>query len=412
MRPGKAKDESDLLGGTISRRALLKGAAASAAALAVVPATSFLAQAAPQGSVLAYVGAYTPNGQGIYLFSLDLKTGALTQIKVAAAIPSPSWLAIHPNGNYLYAVNEISNFNGTTSGSVSALAIDRATGDLTLLNVVSSQGAGPAHLSVDPLGQFVFVANYGGGSFTVLPIHPDGSLGNATFVQHDFDSLGPTKATNAPPGSFAISGHDAPHAHMIQADAAGNYVFGADLGQDRIYSWSLNRAAGTLIPNSPPFVAVPAGDGPRHFAFHPNGLFFYSLQEEASTILFYQYDAASGSLTQQQMVSTLPAGFVGTNFTSEVRVSGDGEFVYAANRLHDSIAIFEVDASGSLSLLGEVWTRGDYPRSFTVDPSGSFLVSCNQRSDALVTYSVKGSRLVFTGQYTPVGSPASIVFLA
>jgi 6-phosphogluconolactonase (cycloisomerase 2 family) len=392
----------------ISRRAFLAGAAA----LAVRPAASLRAQRS-QGAVLAYVGAYTGNGQGIYLFSLNPRTGALTQIKVAAAVPSPSWLALHPKGNFLYAVNEISNFTTSPpSGSVTAFAINRRTGDLTMLNAVSSRGAGPAHLSVDPLGEFVFVANYGGGSFAVLPIHTDGSLGDATFVQVDEDSVGPVHATNAPPGSFAVSGHDAPHAHMIQADAAGKYVFGADLGQDRMYSWSLNRATGQLVPNHPPFVAVPPGDGPRHFAFHPNGRFLYSLQEEASTLLVYAYDPSSGSLTERQMISTLPEGFAGTNFTSEVRVSADGAFVYAANRLHDSIAIFRVAPAGSLSRVDEVWTRGDYPRSFTIDPSGRFLISCNQRSDALVIYRIEGSRLEFTEQYTPIGNPATIVFLA
>ncbi len=397
--------------GVISRRDILKGAVVLSAAW-WAPA---LAAPRPTGTILAYVGTYTPNGQGIYLFSMDPATGTLTQIKVAATIPSPSWIAIHPNGEYLYAVNEISNFTTTPpSGSVSAFAINRTTGDLTFLNVVSSQGAGPAHLSVDPLGQFVFVANYGGGTFAVLPIHLDGSLGNATFVQVDTDSVGPTKATNAPPGSFAISGHDAPHPHMIQGDPAGNFVFGTDLGQDRIYSWTLNRATGTLTPNAPQFVSVPPGDGPRHFAFHPNGRLFYSIQEEASTLLVFAYDAASGSLTQQQMVSTLPPEFVGTNFTSEVRVSQDGEFVYAANRLHDSIGVFQVDdTTGELTRVGEAWTRGDYPRSFTIDPTGNFLVSCNQRSDALTTYRVQGDgkKLKFTGQYTPVGSPAIIVFL-
>ena len=399
----------DLASAAISRRTVLK----TAAALTVAPMTPFYAQAASSGSMLAYIGSYTPNGQGIYLFSLDLATGDLTQIKVAAAIPSPSWLAIHPNGNFLYAVNEISNFNGSTSGSVTALAINRATGDLTVLNVVSSQGGGPAHLSVDPLGQFVFVANYGGGSFAVLPILQNGSLANASFVQQDVGQVGPTHATDAPPGSFAISGHDAPHAHMIQADPAGKFVFGTDLGQDRIYSWQLNRGAGTLVANTSPFVSVPPGDGPRHCAFHPNGAFFYSLQEEASTLLSYVYNASTGLLTEQQMVSTLPDEFVGTNFTSEVRVSSDGRFVYAANRLHDSIAILEVDKSGSLSLIDEAWTRGDYPRSFTVDPTGGFLISCNQRSDALTTYSIKGGgrKLAFADQYTPVGSPACVVFL-
>jgi 6-phosphogluconolactonase len=407
---GQHEVQEEAAGGTVSRRALLKGAAA----LAFTPMMSFMAQAAPQqGSVLAYVGAYTPNGQGVYLFSLDLGTGDLTQIKVAAAISNPSWLALHPNGAYLYAVNEISNFNGGTSGSVTAFSINRATGDLTLLNVVSSQGSGPAHCSVDPLGQFVFVANYGGGSFAVLPIQPNGSLGNASFVQQDIGSVGPTKATNAPPGSFAISGHDAPHAHMIQSDPAGKFVFGADLGQDRIYSWLLNRVTGILVPNSTPFVAVPPGDGPRHFAFHPNGLFFYSLQEEASTLLFYLYDATNGVLTQQQMISTLPADFVGTNFTSEVRISPNGRFVYAANRLHDSIAVFEIGPTGTLSPVNDEWTRGDYPRSFTFDPTGSFVISCNQRSDALATFKTKrnGRQIDFDDQYTPVGSPACVVFL-
>jgi DNA-binding beta-propeller fold protein YncE len=230
---------------------------------------------------------------------------------------------------------------------VTSFSINRTTGDLTLLNVVSSQGAGPAHLSVDPLGQFVFVANYGGGSIAVLPILMNGSLANASDVHQDIDSVGPTHATNAPPGSFAISGHDAPHAHMIQADPAGKFVLHTDLGQDRIYSWLLNRLTGKLTPNpTSAFTAVPPGDGPRHFAFHPNAKWFYSLQEESSTLLFYTYDAASGVLTRQQMLSTLPPGFAGTDFTSEVRVSQDGKFVYAANRLHDTIAVFSVGAFG------------------------------------------------------------------
>lgn len=396
----------------VSRRNLLKGAALLATAKpAALHAHDDGKAHAP---IFAYVGTYTPNGQGIYLFSLDPATGTLTQVKVAAAVPSPSWLAIHPNGQYLYAVNEISNFNGGTTGSVTAFSINRTTGDLTLLNVVSSQGAGPAHLSVDPLGAFVFVANYGGGSIAVLPIQPNGSLANASDVHVDVGSVGPTQATDAPPGSFAISGHDAPHAHMIQADAAGKFVLHTDLGQDRIYIWVLNRAAGTLTPNSPAFIAVPPGDGPRHFAFHPNGLWFYSLQEESSTLLFYLYTPANGSLLEQQMLSTLPPEFTGTNFTSEVRVSQDGEFVYAANRLHDTISVFRVDdGTGQLTLVGEASTLGDYPRSFTIDPAGRYLFSCNQRSDAITGFRVSGDghHLRFTGQYTPVGSPASIVFL-
>ncbi|MBV9264839.1 MAG: lactonase family protein, partial [Acidobacteriaceae bacterium] len=308
-------------GGTVSRRGVIKGAgflAAANAAGGMMQQDN--ARPAARAPIFAYVGTYTGapgsggNGKGIYLFSFNPATGVLTQVDVVSTVPSPSWLAIAPNGRYLYAVNEISNFNGGTSGSVSAFAINRTTGRLTLLNAVSSQGGGPAHLSIDPLGQFVFVANYGGGSFAVLPIQADGSLHDASDTQTDTDSVqdkGQTEpATNAPPGSFAFSGHEAPHGHMIQADAAGTYVFGADLGQDRIYSWKLNRSAGKLVADDPPFVSVPAGDGPRHFAFHPNGRTFYSLQEEASTIIVYSYNAASGSLTQRQMISTLPLEFV------------------------------------------------------------------------------------------------------
>lgn len=366
--------------------------------------------------MLGYVGTYTGkagNGKGIYLFRLNLKTGAVSEIKLVSEIPSPGWLAIHPNGKYLYAANEISRFKGSGTGSVTALAIDRPSGGLALLNVVSSQGAGPAHLSVDPKGQFVFVANYGGGSIAVLPIQANGSLGEAVDAHLDTGSVGPKKPANAPPGSFAISGHEAPHAHMIEPDPAGRFVFSTDLGQDRIYSWILNRPTGKLTPNDPPFLSTPPGDGPRHCVFHPNGRFFYSLQEEASTLQGYDYSASNGSLAPKQMLSTLPPKFAGTSFTSELRISRDGKFIYAANRLADSIAIFSVSQSGALTRVGEVSTHGDYPRSFTLDPTGKFLVCCNQRSDALTTYRVegKGSKLAFTGEYAAVGSPSTLVFL-
>ncbi len=391
--------------GSISRRMLIKGAVAFAAVTAIPRSAS-----AWGGQVIAYVGTYTPNGQGIYLYSVDPSTGALTQISVAAMVPSPSWLGIHPAGTYLYAVNEISNFNGTTSGSVTAFSINPADGSLTLLNVVSSQGAGPAHLSVDPLGQFVYVANYGGGSIAVLPIRSDGSLGNATFVNQDMGSVGPNKATNAPPGSFAISGHEATHPHMIQPDPSGDFVLHVDLGQDRIYSWSLNRSLGTLVPATPAFTSLPPGDGPRHFAFHPNSQWLYSLQEEASTLTFFTY--AGGILTEQQLISSLPPAFVGTNFASEVIVSQDGNFLYALNRLHDSVGIFEISFNGELKHAGNRWTRGDYPRSMNIDPTGSYLYTCDQRSDHISVFAILngGSTLQFTG-YVPVGSPASIVFL-
>jgi 6-phosphogluconolactonase (cycloisomerase 2 family) len=268
-------------------------------------------------------------------------------------------------------------------------------------------------MSIHPAGKHALVANYGGGSIAVLPIQADGRLGAASDVKRHRGTLGPARAASAPPGSFAISGHDRPHAHMIESDASGRFVFAADLGLDQILIWRFDDAKGTLAPNDPPSVALPPGDGPRHFAFHPKGRWFYSLQEEASTVVAFDYDAASGRLTAKQTISTLPRGFAGTNFTSGIVVSPDARFVYVANRLHDSIARLSIGGDGTLTWAGEEWTRGDYPRSFTFDPTGRFLFSCNQRSDAIACFRVdaKSGGLTFTGHYTPVGSPAHLVFL-
>jgi len=389
----------------ISRRCLIQSLLPAAAALALPP----------RRPILAYVGTYSSpqgpegshgNGQGIYLFQMDPETGTLSPRAVFPNGANPSWLAFDPARTHLYAANE------TADGSVSAYSIDLTNGHLTLLNTASSQGAGPAHLSVHPSGKYVLVANYAGGTVAVLPILSHGELGPATDVKHDEGPVGPPRAASAPPGSFAISGHDSVHAHMIQSDPSGRFVLAADLALDRILIWRFDAAHGILSANDPPWVALPPGDGPRHFAFHPNGRWLYSLQEEASTLVTFDYDAAHGKLTPRQTASSLPKGFAGTNFTSEVRVCPDARFVYAANRLHDSIAWFSIGAAGGLTFAGEEWTRGDYPRSFTIDPTGRFLYTCNQRSDAIAAFRVdrKTGALAFTGQYTPVGTPAIIVF--
>jgi 6-phosphogluconolactonase (cycloisomerase 2 family) len=201
---------------------------------------------------------------------------------------------------------------------------------------------------------------------------------------------------------------------MIQADPAGRFVLASDLGLDQIFIWKFDVQKGTLSPNNPASVPLPPGDGPRHFAFHPNGRWFYSLQEESSTLVAYDYDATAGRLKAKQTSSSLPKGFAGTNFTSEVVVSADGKFLYAANRLHDSIAWFSIGEAGTLTFAGEEWTRGDYPRSFNIDPTGNFLYSCNQRADAITAYrrDQATGALTFTGQYVPVGTPAIILFFS
>lgn len=375
--------------------------------------------AADAKRTFAYVGTDTlpvdgpANGKGIYLFEMDSISGELKLLKLAADAPSPSWLSLHPSGRYLYAVNELSTYEGN-SGSVSAFAIEPVTRDLRLLNTVNSRGAGPAHMSIDATGKFAFVANYVGGSIAVLPILPDGRLDSACFVHQDRESLGPKQAVDAPPGSFAISGHDAPHAHMIQADLLNRFVLYADLGQDRIYVDKFDSATGQLSPAATPFVSLPAGDGPRHFAFHPNGRWFYSIQEEASTIAFFLYDAQTGALVLRQTLSALPEGYAGTNYCSEIVIAANGRFLYAANRLHDSIATFAIGSDGMLRHVEDAPTQGDYPRHLALVPGGRFLYACNQRSDVITGFHVSEAdgRLSFTGKYQAVGSPTCIVFSA
>lgn len=408
------------LSGTLSRRRFIKTATALSLAHAALGMAQEPTKRAKAGNIFAYVGTYSiavdggSNGEGIYLFEVDVHTGELTHRRLAAKTPNPSWIAIHPSKKYLYAVNEIGDAHGN-SGSVSAFTIDPATGDLTGLNTVSSEGAMPAHMSIDATGKYAFVANYGGGSVAVLPILVDGSLGPATDIHRDSGSLGGIHATHASPGSFAISGHDSPHAHMIASDPHNKFIVATDLGQDRIYIYRFDPTTGKLSPSSgTPIVQLPSGDGPRHFVFHPNGHWFYSLQEEASTVAFYQFDPATGSLASRQTISTLPAGFAGTSFGSEILVSPDGKYLYAVNRLHDTIAVFTIGPDGSLKYIGETSTSGDYPRHCAIDPTGKFLFACNQRSDNITSYRIHADTglLTFTGQYTPVGTPSIITFLA
>ena len=380
------------------------------------------------GPLIAYVGTFSSplkdvlptqvdlppgNGRGIHLFQVNRSTGAMTPAGTYDLGTSPSCLAVNDAGTRLYSANETDRVGDSKEGTVSAFAINRTDGQLTLLNTVRAGGAGPTYVSIHPSGRFLLVANYFGGSVAVLPIQPDGQLGEATDIKNDSGKIGPARATNAPAGSFAFSGHDRTHAHMIQADPSGRFVVHVDLGLDQIFVWKFDQQVGKLTANDPSAVSLPPGDGPRHFHFHPNGRWFYSIQEEGSTIVTFDYDVAKGKLTSRQTISTLPAGFAGSNFCSEILVSADGQFVYAGNRLHDSIGIFSVGPTGELTWVADEWTRGNYPRSFNLDPSGQYLYCCNQRGDNIAIFEVnrKTGGLKFTGHYATVGNPSIIVFL-
>lgn len=413
-----------------TRRSFLKASVAMAGTTPLFAGSFPGPSGQASGPLLAYVGTFSSplrdvpptqvdlppgNGRGIHLFQVNRETGAMSPAGIQEMGTSPSGLVLNAEGTRLYSANETDRVGADNAkeGTISAFAIDRADGRLTLLNTVRSGGAGPTYVSIPPTGRFVLVANYFGGSVAVLPILPDGRLGDPTDIRKDAGPLGPTKATHAPPGSLAISGHDRTHAHMIQADPTGRFVLHVDLGLDQIFVWKFDQEKGTLTPNDPPSVALPPGDGPRHFHFHPNGRWFYSIQEEGSTIVLFDYDAEKGGLASRQTISTLPPGFAGSNFCSEILVSHDGRYVYAGNRLHDSIAIFSIGPNGELTYIGEEWTRGDYPRSFSFDPTGQFLYSCNQRADHVAVFRVdrQTGGLKFTGHYAAVGNPSIVVFL-
>lgn len=403
----------------IARRMALSGVVAAAAATALPAAAQQRRAGTGGGSVLAYVGSYTSaskppgHGDGIALLRMEPRTGALTPVKVFPSA-SPSWLAFDPQRRFVYAVNEVDDFNGGKTGGVTAFGIDRASGELTQINAVSSEGAGPAHCSVHRSGRFVFVANYGSGNVAVLPVRQNGGLGTAVDVQGDQGPVGAARPVEGPPGNFSISDHgNGPHAHMIAADPSGKFVIVNDLGLDRTFFWRLDEQSGKLTPNDPAFIpAASAGAGPRHFAFHPNGRVFYNLYEEASQLTVYDWNPQNAAVTLKQKTSTLP-GYAGTNFTSEIVVTSNGRFIYIGNRLHNSIAIFAVAADGQVRWLGEEWTRGDYPRNIALDPSGRFMYACNQRSDNVAVFRVNptSGSLAFANLYVPVGSPAIIAFL-
>lgn len=349
--------------------------------------------------MLAFVGGYTDpdrqgRGRGIYVYRVDDSTGALTELLVHPDVRNPAFLALHPARPLLYAVN-----SGSANG-VSAFSVDLADGGLSFLNQKPSHGDGPAHVSVDPAGAHVAVANYSGGTIALYPIQADGRLGDASSVIAHAGPLGPNPQRQ-----------DKAHAHQIPFDPAGGRLFVNDLGQDRTYVYRVD--GGKLLPHDPPFAAANPGAGPRHLDFHPSGRFVYVINELDSTITGFAHDA--GRLSPLHTVSTLPAGFDGSNSTAQIVVHPGGRFVYGSNRGHDSIAIFAIDeSSGRLTPAGHTPSGGRTPRNFNVDPSGRYLYALNQDSDNIVLFRIDpaSGALAATGHTAVCGSPSCIVFHA
>jgi 6-phosphogluconolactonase len=391
----------------ISRRVAVK--------LLLLSAALFLSSAAAAQKrsqnkpYLVFVGTYTHKtaSKGIYAYRFDPGIGKLSSLGVAAESEDPSFLAVHPSGKYLYAVNEIDHFGAQRSGAVSSFSVDPRNGKLTLLNQAATQGAGPCYISLDKSGKYMLVANYDGGSVAVFPIGEDGSLATASaFVQHSGSSVDKER-------------QQGPHAHWIGTSPDNRFALAVDLGLDEILLYHFNPAKGALTPNIPPYAKVNPGAGPRHLAFHPNGKFAYVLSEMESSVTAFAYKASNGSLSPLQTVSTLSIlrkDQSGPKEAAEIAVHPNGKFLYASNRGNiDTISVFSIDsAKGTLKLKDEYPTMGKTPRNFAIDPGGKFLLAANQESNNIVIFRIDS----ITGALTPTGeiaeapAPVSIIFVA
>ena len=351
-----------------------------------------------------YIGTYTRSrGKGIYTFRFQPATGKLTPVSLAAETSSPSFLAVHPNQRFLYAANEHEGEDQPgKNNTVSAYSIDPKTGSLRFLNKVSCKGEGPAHIVIDKLGKGLLVLNYRSGSVALLPILADGRLGEATaFDQHHGSGLDKKRQ----PG---------PHAHGGVFSPDNRFALVAEHGIDEVMIYRFDPVKGSLIPNDPPFLKATPGAAPRHLSFHPNGKIVYALNELGSSVTVLTYGAARGTVSPVQEITTLPAGFSGSNSTAQLQVDRAGKFLYVSNRGHDSIAVFAIDpGTGKLALVEHVSTQGKTPRDFSLDPTGSFLFAANQNSDNIVLFRVNP-----TGRLTPSGQvieqvpePSCVVFV-
>lgn len=352
---------------------------------------------------LVFVGTYTrKESEGIYVYELDPESGALSHRATATGVDNPSFLAIHPSKRYLYAVNEVGDWQGESTGALSAFILDPDTGELTLLNRQPTHGTAPCHVTVNREGTFAYVANYGSGTASIFPIQQDGSLELASDTV-TFEGAGPNEQRQ-----------QSPHAHSVTLDSANRFAFIADLGTDRLMSYRIDEIPGELVPNKVPFYKEEGGAGPRHFTFHPNGRYAYLINEMGNTITALAYDPVSGTLEPLQTVPTLPEDFEGDNTTADIHVTPSGRFLYGSNRGHNSLVVFAInEADGTLRYVEHVSTEGETPRNFGIDPTGTLLLVANQDSDNVVAFQIDGETgtLTPTGEQTEVSMPVCVKFL-
>jgi 6-phosphogluconolactonase len=338
-----------------------------------------------------FIGTYTSStSEGIYTYRMNSATGELTKFSSIKS-ENPSFLTLDRSKRFLYAVNEVQQFEGKPSGAVSAYAID-AKGKLTFLNQQPSIGPDPCHLTVDRKRGSLLVANYTGGNVVLLPIRRNGTLAPPTDVEQH-GGFGPKEQQKGP------------HAHCIILDSLERHALAADLGADKIFIYRFDAATRKLRPAKQPWATLKAGAGPRHLTLHPNGRYAYVINELDSTLTTFNYNATAGTLTTVDTVSTLPSGFTDVSYCADVHISANGKFLYGSNRGHNSIVVFAIDPrSGKPSLVEHVSTEGNWPRNFAIDSTGRFLLVANQRTDNVVVFRIDSQ----TGRLKPTGHSAQV----
>jgi 6-phosphogluconolactonase len=336
---------------------------------------------------LVYIATQNPEKMGITAAQFDSDTGALSAPKLVVEARDPAHFTVTEDGEHLYLCNT------GTPGGVSAFAVDRGSGGLTLLNYKESKGRGPSYVSVDATRRFVLDANYGGGFIEIFSLRKDGALAEQTaFVQHI--------------GSSVHARQTKPYAHWVRTDPTNRFVLVADLGMDQVVIYRFDAKTGKVTPHDPPFTKVPGGMGPRHLAFHPNGKWAYAIAELANQVMAFSWDAKAGTLTQFQTVPTLAEGFSEPSTAAEIAVHANGRYLYASNRGEDTLVVYAIDAgTGELSLRQRVPSRGKVPRYFAFDPTNRWLLVSNQDGANVAVFAVDAR----SGELTPRGEPAQLV---
>jgi 6-phosphogluconolactonase len=364
-------------------------------------ALAALAATASAADPLVFVTAFAPGEQGgIHAYTFDSKEGTLKSLHRTGGVENPFFIALSPDRRFLYSI-DAKQFGGKENEHVAAFELVGRTGELKLLNRQSSMGTASCYLMADQTGKTLVVANYSSGSVASLPIKADGSLGeHASFFQHKGSSVNPDRQKE-------------PHAHCIVVSPENKYAFACDLGMDQILCYQLDPPAAKLTPNKTPFAKAPAGAGPRHLTFHPNGKRAYVINELANSVTMFDYDAAGGTLTEQQTTSTLPSNFKGTSHCADVKITPDGKFLYGTNRGHDSIACYKITADGRLVRTGIVPSGGKGPQNLAITPDGQWLLCANMPGNNIAVFQIdpKTGRLKATGEPVKQTGPSCIMLV-